>query len=87
MTDYPLKYYCKVTGRKFFGRRITPVNYKLIDPETLEKSDWSHYTLSESFLKDEENKKFRLPREKLARKRGVKINSKAFQEYLYGTTY
>ncbi len=87
MKDYNLIYYRKDSGHKYFGKRITPVDYRLMDSETLELSDWTHHKLSQTFLKDEQNKKFRLPRETMAKKRGIRMNSKAFQEYLYGTAY
>lgn len=86
MNDYNLIYYRKIDGRKFFGRRVLPTEYHLIDSITGDTDKWTHHKLGIFFHKDEQNKLFRLPQESMARKRKVKINSKAFREYLYGET-
>ena len=85
MNEYNLIYYRIEDNRKFFGRRCSPVDYRLIDSVTGENIAMSQHKLTMYYNKDPQNKLFRMPKETQATKRKVKINSKAFQEYLYGT--
>jgi hypothetical protein len=82
MTDYNLTYYRKTDMRMFTGRRITPTDYRIVDSVTGKNDPITHHELSKQFFKDEKNKLMRLPRERMAKKRKVKMNSKAFKEYL-----
>lgn len=84
MSEYNLIYYRIEDERVFYGKRIIPTEYRLIDSITGENQNYSHQKLSLLFKKDEQNKKFRLPKETMARKRRVKIHSKEFQAYLNG---
>jgi hypothetical protein len=56
MNDYYLKYYEKVSGKMFEGKRITSSDYVLRDPETGLKISVTYYRLCKDFFIDRNNK-------------------------------
>jgi len=81
---YNLIYYRKTDRVKFHGKRIVVGEYSIINSLTGEKFPISHHVLSKQYEKDEQNKTFRLPVHAMAQKRKVRMNSRAFREYLNG---
>jgi hypothetical protein len=53
--DYRLVYYRKSDGRKFYVRRVTSSDYRIIDSETNLKSEISYYYLRKDYELDRNN--------------------------------
>lgn len=83
MNDYNLTYWHKVTGEKLLVKRIVRGEYRFREPGSAESKSISKYLLDKEYEPDPGN--FKSGTETMRTgfiKRGVKTNSKAFQEYL-----
>lgn len=81
MTDYPLTYHHRVTGKKMLGKFLTANDAKLFDPETGEVSFMSKWNLNKEYAGNNKNRgqSYRFPRKQKRMPAG-----KAFNDYLNG---
>jgi hypothetical protein len=57
---YPLRYFCKVTGEEYFGRKTSGTDAVLVNPGTGEKINLTNYSLNKKFISNRAvNKKYR----------------------------
>lgn len=83
MNDYNLTYWQKATNERWEGKYLINNLVKLYNPETKEKLELTKYHLRQRFVSDKENATV-MAKNRLKLKRGIKTNSKAFQDYLRG---
>lgn len=85
LTDYPLIYICKTTGKQFRGKKSCTTDTVLVDPETFEKERLTAWECRKRFRSGKKNRTAAIkPAHARPKMFSKSMNSKAFQEYLNG---